>query len=117
MVAPILDDGWKRLIARPRPIGTALGFPSGHAAAVAALAVLVAYFTTRSSLTHAHRYAVGFLAGLGMLIVGLARILVDAHWLGDVLVGFAFGTACASAGIWWETETHARARRLPGRTP
>jgi membrane-associated phospholipid phosphatase len=103
LFAPILGDGWKQLIGRPRPIGTALGFPSGHAAAAAALAMLVAYFATHSSLRRAHRYAVSILAGLGMLMVGLARILLDAHWLADVLVGFAFGAACASAGIWWDT--------------
>jgi apolipoprotein N-acyltransferase len=65
--------------------------------------VLIAHFATHSPLRRAHRYAVISLAGLGMLMVGLARILLDAHWAADVLVGFAFGAACASAGIWWET--------------
>ena len=41
---------------------------------------------------------------LGTIAVGLARLVLGAHWPADVLAGFALGAACAAAAAWWDAE-------------
>ena len=88
----------KKLIAAPRPpselgpaellvIGDPLYFnamPSGHAATVATVALLV------WALLRPPRWALAALL-LAALAVGLARVGVAAHWPSDVLAGWALG--------------------------
>src|SRR5262249_33393453 len=90
------------------------GFPSGHATAVGAFAVAVVYVAGRSTLPRALRLAIRSAAVAAGLVVGLARVLVGAHWPGDVVVGLALGAACAAAGAWWDAAPPpARGRRHP----
>lgn len=96
------EVGGKFLVGRPRPEGVASGFPSGHAAAVAYAAMIAVYLTGRSACGTARRVTVQALAGLLVLTVGLARIVLRAHWPADVLGGMALGTACAAAAAWWD---------------
>lgn len=100
--APLIGEGWQEVVSRRRPSGSALGFPSGHATSAAAFAVMVIYLVGRARLPPAARLALQALAALGMLAVGLARILLGAHWPADVLAGFALGCACAAAAAWWD---------------
>jgi zinc transport system substrate-binding protein len=37
-----------------------------------------------------------------MVAVGLARIVLHAHWPVDVIAGFALGCACAAGAAWWD---------------
>jgi undecaprenyl-diphosphatase len=85
----------KRVIHTPRPLAVlgpehvrvvleplvASSFPSGHAAAAAALAACAA--------VHDRRVAAG-LWGLAFL-GGLSRVYVGAHWAIDVVAGWALG--------------------------
>jgi len=98
---------------RGPPESTAFGFPSGHAAAVASFAVMVVYFVGRSGSGTARRVTVQVLAGLLMLAVGLARIVLRAHWPADVLGGLALGTTCAAAAAWWDAAQPPIPRRVP----
>ncbi len=102
VLAPVLGDGWQELVGRPRPHGSAPGFPSGHAVAVATYAVLVCYLVGRSRLRLPWRAAIGTASLLAMCLVGLARIVRGSHWPADVLVGFALGCAAASAAACWD---------------
>jgi len=90
----------KALVGRPRPppaiwIGhfSSAAFPSGHAtqsvACYAALAVILG--AGRSVRAKAALWGT---AALIALIVGASRIYLGAHWLTDVLGGYALGT-------WW----------------
>lgn len=80
------------LLHRPRPVdGFVLidsnGFPSGHtshAAAAALLAVLLLWPHQRP----AGRAVTAFLAGGFVLVVGLTRLALLAHWPADVLGGW-----------------------------
>ncbi len=76
----------------------AFSFPSGHAASAAALFVMLAFITGRGASTSG-RWIVGGLAALIIGLTGLSRIHVGAHWLSDVLAGFALGGALGLAGI------------------
>jgi len=102
-VAPLLENAWKSVVARPRPADLSMGFPSGHATAAAAFAVLVLYLARRARLgPGAQTLVTALLATFFLLGVGLARVVLNAHWPSDVVAGWALGTACASAAAWWD---------------
>ena len=89
----------KHLVGRPRPpsaiwIGHFSGasFPSGHAAQSVACYVTLALIlgAGRSGLAKAALFGGAVLV---VLVVGGSRIYLGAHWLTDVLGGYALGTA------------------------
>lgn len=86
----------KALVDRPRPPApfvhtTLASYPSGHAAyAVGLVAVALAVRGPRSSPF----VAVALVLALG---VGLSRVYLRAHFLTDVLGGWALGSACFAA--------------------
>src|SRR6266566_2287031 len=94
-----LYDIVKSVVGRPRPpaaiwIGhyTGAAFPSGHATQSAAFyAMLAIVFGT--GLSFRRRAAVWTAAALVVLIVGASRIYLGAHWLTDVLAGYALGAS------------------------
>jgi undecaprenyl-diphosphatase len=106
----LIEHSFKWLVGRPRPSGFALGFPSGHATAAAAFAVILIYITNRERLAAAPRYGLQALVVIMMLMVGWARVVLHAHWPTDVLGGFLLGAGCAAAGAWWEITRAAAAR-------
>jgi undecaprenyl-diphosphatase len=95
LVAPAAESTFKYLIGRPRPFDASFGFPSGHATAAAAFFGAVIYLA--GSLPPRARGPVRFLAGLAILLVGLSRVMLRAHWPSDVLGGVALGLFLASA--------------------
>jgi undecaprenyl-diphosphatase len=102
IAAPLFGEALQELVGRLRPQGSALGFPSGHATAIAAFAVATIYLVGRSSLPTLARVAVSLTAVLLMLAIGLSRVILDAHWTLDVVAGFALGAAGAAAAAWWD---------------
>ena len=58
-------------------------FPSGHTTFYFALATAL-YF---------YRKPIGFIVGLGTVLLGLARVISGVHWPLDILGGFAVGLA------------------------
>jgi membrane-associated phospholipid phosphatase len=94
----ILTEAVKQLIDRARPtieaVAATLGpsFPSGHtstaAASWAAFALVAGRWWGRSSWPALAGVAVGIAVG-----VAASRVLLDVHWLTDVLAGLALGWA------------------------
>lgn len=89
----------KRLVRRPRPDGYAPGlysrsldlysFPSGHAARVAAVAVL-------AGAAYPGVATAGVLCALG---VAAARVALGVHYTGDALAGLALGAVVAAGWL------------------
>jgi membrane-associated phospholipid phosphatase len=102
VLTPVIGEAWQELVGRPRPHGAALGLPSGHAVAVATYSVLLCYLVGHTRLAAPWRIGIASVAIGVMVAVGLARIVRDAHWAADVVVGFALGSAGAAAAAWWD---------------
>ncbi|HEV8531538.1 MAG TPA: phosphatase PAP2 family protein [Methylomirabilota bacterium] len=100
--APVLEHAAKVLVGRTRPRGRAMGFPSGHATGAAAFAVLAIYFAVKERWGRMQRFAVTIAVLCVMVLVGIARMVLHAHWPSDVLGGFLLGGSCAAAGAWWD---------------
>lgn len=94
LAAPLAEWSLKHVFMRPRPESLALSFPSGHSTAAAAFFGAVIYLC--GSLPPRWRDAVRVLAGVMIVLVGLARVILRAHWPSDVVAGFALGLALAS---------------------
>jgi membrane-associated phospholipid phosphatase len=110
VLAPVIEDGWKVLVGRTRPEGPALGFPSGHATAAAAYVVSALYLLGRAPLGRGGRVLVGAIVVVAFGVgVGAARLALDAHWVSDVVGGWALGAACAAGAAWWDASREATA--------
>ena len=94
ITAPAAEGLLKVAIARARPEGPAFGFPSGHATAAAAFFGAVLYLA--ESLPPASRRLVRALAVICIVSVGLARVVLRAHWPSDVLGGITLGLGLAT---------------------
>ena len=100
--APVFEHAAKVLVGRTRPQGRAMGFPSGHSTGAAAFAVLAIYFAVKERWGRMQRLAVTITVLCVMVLVGIARMVLHAHWPSDVLGGFLLGGSCAAAGAWWD---------------
>jgi membrane-associated phospholipid phosphatase len=94
----LLTNGIKVLLDRARPMlnSTAhlLGpsFPSGHAATAAAFWAAVALLMGRGRGRRAQSALFGGAVAVGVA-VACSRVLLDVHWVSDVLAGLALGWA------------------------
>lgn len=99
--APILEDAAKLVVGRPRPEGFSMGFPSGHVTAAAAFFVMATYLVETSRAGFQTKILCWAGAALFIILVGIARIMLHAHWPLDAAGGAALGVACAAAAAWW----------------
>ena len=97
VVAPIAEWVFKNLVRRARPEATSFAFPSGHATAAAAFFGAVIYLA--GNLPRRAAVVVRVLAVLGIVLVGLSRVVLRKHWPVDVLAGIALGLALASVAM------------------
>jgi len=94
-IAPLLEWALKHLVGRTRPEDVSLSFPSGHSTASAAFFGAVMFLA--GSLPPRARAWVRVLAVVMIVLVGMARVILRAHWPSDVLAGIALGLALAAA--------------------
>jgi membrane-associated phospholipid phosphatase len=95
IVAPISEWALKQAVGRQRPENLSLSFPSGHSTAAAAFFGAVIFLA--GALPPRACAWVRALAVVMIGLVGLARVILRAHWPSDVLAGIALGLALAAA--------------------
>ena len=108
----------KAVVARPRPAMwpqpadvSAHGYPSGHAAASAAL-VGALLLVLRRVAGSAARAAAAVTVGAGVVVlVGAAQVVLGRHYPSDVLAGWLLAAACLSP---WSRPARAPAAAVPG---
>jgi len=118
--AVALYDIVKPLVGRPRPpssiwIGHYSGaaFPSGHATAAVALYAALALILSMGA-SYERRALVWSGAALVVLVVGASRVYLGAHWLTDVLGGYALGAAWVAVLVTIALIAKSRAPRGTG---
>jgi membrane-associated phospholipid phosphatase len=98
----ILTTTIKHLADRVRPtlnpIAETLGpsFPSGHSSWSAAFFAAAALLLARGRTQHVRSALAGAAAALAVMIA-CTRVLLDVHWLSDVIAGLALGWAWFAA--------------------
>jgi undecaprenyl-diphosphatase len=107
LAAPVIEQVAKPLVGRTRPRGSAMGFPSGHTTGVAAFAVIAIYFAIKEPWSRAQRLGLTAVVIVMVVLVGVARLVLHAHWPSDVLGGLLLGSSCAAAGAWWDARRSA----------
>jgi membrane-associated phospholipid phosphatase len=107
--APVLEGILKYLVGRARPEDASFGFPSGHSTAAAAFFGVVIFLA--DELPARASAAVRALAVAMILLVGMARVILRAHWPSDVLAGIALGLALAAAAGWVASTQRSRESR------
>lgn len=126
MVAGAMLSGWaamsllKLLFGRARPPVPerlveldSYSFPSGHAMMSAILACVLGAVVVRLVAPSVRRIGLLVLLGCYTVAVGLSRVYLAAHWLTDVLAGWAFGVAWAALWIWAISRRSRRRTHAP----
>jgi undecaprenyl-diphosphatase len=94
----VLTHTIKELADRVRPdlnpIAETLGpsFPSGHSATAAAFWAAAALVLGRGQPRFVHALLAGGAVGIAVAVAG-SRVLLDVHWLSDVIAGLSLGWA------------------------
>lgn len=98
--ATAMDSVIKILVNRPRPAGSLVviyshlsdrSFPSGHVFTYTVLFGLLFYFISIKVKYPLYKYLLMGLVSIPVLLVGVSRIYLGAHWTSDVLGGYLIG--------------------------
>ena len=94
------SEGVKQLVARPRPSGTdpaipgvVYSFPSGHVLEALTILGIICVRVWRSRASGSLRVVLVVGVAIWVLLVGVARIGLNAHYPSDVLAGLLGGLA------------------------
>jgi len=89
----------KLLAVRQRPNAVMWAFPSAHTFGIVVFVVLLLYVLWALEVP-AGRRSLALVAGAVLVAaVGLSRLYLNAHWIGDVLGGFTGGLAFALGAV------------------
>ncbi len=74
-------------------------FPSGHATMAATFFFVCAYLFSRKIKFWVWRESFIVICALATIAIGVSRIVLNVHWVSDVIAGWALGIFCATASI------------------
>lgn len=109
----------KALVARPRPCmalsdlhqlvacGGAFSFPSNHAVNTATAAAFFHVLYPRS----------GWISWPLVWLIGLSRVFIGAHYVTDVVGGWALGGCCGAGAAWLLLQWPRFRERVPAAAP
>ena len=94
----------KEIIMRPRPLNgiiskTDFSFPSGHTADAVVFFGFLTYLIMHKSESRAIKGITISISSFMILLIGFSRIYLNAHWLTDVIGGFALGLFILTGSI------------------
>ena len=100
----VLFTFFKDFFGRVRPenalqLLTDPSFPSGHATMAAAFFFVCAYLFSRKIKHWVWRELFIVLCALLTFGIGVSRIILNVHWVTDVIAGWALGIFCSTASI------------------
>ncbi len=102
----LLGSAIQMLVHRARPEGVALiplpssySFPSGHALAAALYFGTLTFIVLGEVRSPALRYSLVVLFGVLAVAVGMSRVYLGVHYLGDVVAGWLLGGAVVIVAI------------------
>lgn len=122
------SEGVKQLTLRPRPVeGTSAGipgvvysYPSGHVLEALSILGFVALRIWRTGRALVLRLAVAIIVTIDVVLVGIARMALGAHYPTDVLAGVLGGLGVLGLYAWftrrgaWADKPPAEADDAPG---
>jgi undecaprenyl-diphosphatase len=94
LVTTTIKDLADRVRPSLNPVAATLGpsFPSGHSASAAAFFAAAALLVGRHQGRRGRAILAGLAAGIAVA-VAMSRVMLDVHWLTDVVAGLALGWA------------------------
>ena len=103
------SEAVKQLTLRPRPVaGTAAGipgviysYPSGHVLEALTILGFVTLRVWRSARPLVLRVAVAIAVAVEVVLVGIARLVLEAHYPTDILAGVLAGIGALGLYAWW----------------
>ena len=101
IIVPIMKEFFMspRPIDSLQPILTDPSFPSGHAAMAAAFFLAIAYVSAPKIHSWVKRELMMVACVLATIAIGLSRLVLNVHWVSDVIAGWALGVFLATASI------------------
>ncbi len=112
------SEGFKQLVARPRPSGTdptipgvVYSYPSGHVLEALTILGIIAIRSWRSSWPVAARLAVWAVVIVWVMLVGMARMAINVHYPSDVLAGLLFAMGVLGVYGWLTRPGRERQQR------
>lgn len=106
MVATAFSTGLlKEFFLRERPENALMtmvndpSFPSGHASMAAAFCVVIAYFLVSRIHSTMKREVMIIVCAVVAAAVGLSRVVLNVHWVSDVVAGWSLGIFMATGSI------------------
>ena len=108
----LVNQGLKTVIESPRPTSDLVeviedadnyGFPSGHASGALLVVGAITWIVNRHIASPGWRAAIWAVAGVWIVLTGIGRVRVGAHWPSDVLGAWMWSVAVMVL-VTWVTE-------------
>ena len=94
----------KEIVQRARPLNTLItetgySFPSGHTTIATIFFGILSYWALNKTHSKKIKIYLILLTSLIILIIGLSRLILNIHWLTDILAGLFLGLTILASGI------------------